>query len=474
MTINPEDKQACYGDKSVVVDTVTDEETAETTPATTPRDPKNIPLLRGTPWQALVVAAVFFCGPGMYSALNALGAGGLRDPHLVNITSAMGYALTAVFSFFGGVVINVLGLRGVLSVGLVSFSLNGAALYCKNKFDVDWFLYFASAVSGFCAAVLWIAQGAITLAYPEPGRRGLFITTFYSSISIGALVGGIIALAFNVEEDGAGSITPISYIPLITISACGPFVAWLLAPPTKVIRTDGLPVKVKKQASPWQEAKKVFGALKKKEILLLVPLFIYSQWFLSWEGNFVAVYHSVRGRALGGFLSSVLAIFGNLAFYVCTDRLGWTRREVVRRGFYIIFTLNSINWVYATVVQKIYADTHPVGLDWTQGEYWLSIVLYLYWSFVNNAFQCYMYFLVGTLSDEVEELARYTSVMKTINTAGIALGYGVQVKWSMMGSEALICGLWFIQIIPTWFVVRAVEDDVKAELSSTGISSDSD
>jgi len=155
MTINPEDKQARYGDKSVVVDTVTDEETAETTPATTPRDPKNIPLLRGTPWQALVVAAVFFCGPGMYSALNALGAGGLRDPHLVNITSAMGYALTAVFSFFGGVVINVLGLRGVLSVGLVSFSLNGAALYCKNKFDVDWFLYFASAVSGFCAAVLW-------------------------------------------------------------------------------------------------------------------------------------------------------------------------------------------------------------------------------------------------------------------------------------------------------------------------------
>lgn len=49
-----------------------------------------------------------------------------------------------------------------------------------------------------------------------------------------------------------------------------------------------------------------------------------------------------------------------------------------------------------------------------------------------------MYYLVGTLSDVVEESARYASVMKTVNTAGAALGYGVQVKWSMMGAEALL------------------------------------
>ena len=53
-------------------------------------------------------------------------------------------------------------------------------------------------------------------------------------------------------------------------------------------------------------------------------------------------------------------------------------------------------------------------------------------------YQCYMYFLVGTLSNQVEGVAGYVSDMKSINTAGIALGYGVQVKWSMMGSEALM------------------------------------
>lgn len=48
--------------------------------------------------------------------------------------------------------------------------------------------------------------------------------------------------------------------------------------------------------------------------------------------------------------------------------------------------------------------------------------------------------------------------MKAVHTGGAALGYGVQVKWSMMGSEALLLGLWVVQIFPTWLVVREVGD----------------
>lgn len=116
-----------------------------------------VPFFRGTIWQALVVAGTFFCAPGMYSAINSLGAGGLRSPLLVNITSSMGYGLTAVFSFFAGSVINVLGLRGTLSIGAVSFPLYGAALYCNVRYKIVWFLYLAQAIQGFCAAVLWYA-----------------------------------------------------------------------------------------------------------------------------------------------------------------------------------------------------------------------------------------------------------------------------------------------------------------------------
>lgn len=109
-------------------------------------------------------------------------------------------------------------------------------------------------------------------------------------------------------------------------------------------------------------------------------MFIYSQWFLSYHGTFLAVYHGVRGRALGGLLSSVSGILGTWAFWVLADLTGWNQKQVLRRGYYIIFSLQTAVWIYTTVVQKIYSNTKPVGLDWLESEYWLSVVLYTIWS----------------------------------------------------------------------------------------------
>lgn len=49
-----------------------------------------------------------------------------------------------------------------------------------------------------------------------------------------------------------------------------------------------------------------------------------------------------------------------------------------------------------------------------------------------------MYAVVGSLTDDVDELERYTGFLKAVNTGGAALGYAVQVEWSMMGAEALL------------------------------------
>lgn len=49
-----------------------------------------------------------------------------------------------------------------------------------------------------------------------------------------------------------------------------------------------------------------------------------------------------------------------------------------------------------------------------------------------------MYAVVGTLTEDIDELQRYTGWLKAVNTGGAALGYAVQVKWSMMGAEAIL------------------------------------
>ncbi|KAH6880007.1 major facilitator superfamily domain-containing protein [Thelonectria olida] len=440
---------------------------------TEPVIPDKIPFFRGTTFQALVVAFLFFSGPGMISALGAVGAGGLKDPLLVNITNGMQYGMNCLFAFFAGVVVNLIGVRGALSFGLLCFPIRGAALYCANKFKTVWFMYFASAVGGLTSSILWVVTGAIVLSYPEPSKKGFFISSWYNSLSLGTLLGGIIALAFNTTRNTAGSISPITYIPLYSLSSAAPILAWLLSPPEKVVRADGQPVKMNRQAGPWAEAKRTFSSVRRREIILLLPMFTYSQWYLSYHGNFNAVYHSVRGRALGGLLHSITGILGNISFWYMTDRTGWTRSQVARRGYYIIFTLYTISWIYNIVVQKLYTDWSPVGLDWVEGDYWLSIILYVFWQYANDMYQCYVYFLIGTLSTEVEELARYTGILKTVNTAGAAFGYAVQVKWNMLGAASLLTGLWFAQIIPTWLVVREVSDQEPTEERASSASGSS-
>jgi ammonia channel protein AmtB len=127
------------------------------------------------------------------------------------------------------------------------------------------------------------------------------------------------------------------------------------------------------------ELKSTFSALKRQEILLLLPLFIFSQWFLSYKGTFVATYHSVRGRALTGFLSAFAGITGTFLAGIFLDRTSIPRSKRFRWAYITIYTLYTAVMVWATVVQWWYQKTKPSGLDWKQGEFYASFLLLLLW-----------------------------------------------------------------------------------------------
>jgi hypothetical protein len=120
-----------------------------------------IPWFRSTRFQAAVLGGSFFCGPGMYYALTALGAGGLESATLVNTINGISFGLNAVFAFFSGIFINFFGVRLSLSLGLIGFSIYGAALYCNNRFGTVWLLYFSSVLQGYCTAVLWYENSSV-------------------------------------------------------------------------------------------------------------------------------------------------------------------------------------------------------------------------------------------------------------------------------------------------------------------------
>jgi hypothetical protein len=100
---------------------------------------------RGTLFNACIIGGVGFTAPGLWNAMNALGAGGAQEPFLINAANAlvfglsmwclaviklkfsMGFALTCllvgILCLFGGPIANRIGLRWTLMLGAVGYPL---------------------------------------------------------------------------------------------------------------------------------------------------------------------------------------------------------------------------------------------------------------------------------------------------------------------------------------------------------------
>lgn len=93
--------------------------------------PKGLRGLYSSPTtQIVLLGFVCFMCPGLFNALNGLGAGGQVDSTVsANANSAL-YATFAVAAFFAGSINNTLGSRLTLLIGSTAYSLYiGAFLY---------------------------------------------------------------------------------------------------------------------------------------------------------------------------------------------------------------------------------------------------------------------------------------------------------------------------------------------------------
>lgn len=55
--------------------------------------------------------------PGIWGAMNSLGAGGSQSPQLVNAANALTFCLMVVSCYFSSVIIRYIGVKGALIFG---------------------------------------------------------------------------------------------------------------------------------------------------------------------------------------------------------------------------------------------------------------------------------------------------------------------------------------------------------------------
>lgn len=55
--------------------------------------------------------------PGIWGAMNSLGAGGSASPQLINAANALTFCLMVLSCFFSTVVVHYIGIKGALIFG---------------------------------------------------------------------------------------------------------------------------------------------------------------------------------------------------------------------------------------------------------------------------------------------------------------------------------------------------------------------
>ena len=333
---------------------------------------------RSTIYNALILGLCNFLAPGIWGAMNSLGGGGEEKPYLVNAANALTFGLMVVSCFFGSVVVRFIGIKWTLIVGTMGYAPYAAGLYANNRFGDEWLVILGAALCGISAGIFWMAEAAIALAYPEPYNQGRFLGFWLSFRVGGQILGGAINLGLNSNRSTAGSVSYTVYLIFIALQALGPFAGLLLNSPSKVQRKDGIAVKLQVGNSVGYELKTMSKLFINRKFLLIVPFICQAVYTEAVMFSYESLWLSVRARALGSFLSGVVALVAGNILGAFLDSKSITLRARTRYAFFFVVGWQGLCWIWASVVTTEFHKTNPI-YDWVDPGFGKAFALFLFW-----------------------------------------------------------------------------------------------
>lgn len=72
---------------------------------------------RSTFYNITILGVCNFAAPGIWGAMNSLGAGGAQKPYLVNTANALTFCLMVVSCLFSSALVRLIGIKGALLFG---------------------------------------------------------------------------------------------------------------------------------------------------------------------------------------------------------------------------------------------------------------------------------------------------------------------------------------------------------------------
>ncbi|KAG4414561.1 hypothetical protein IFR04_012309 [Cadophora malorum] len=412
---------------------------------------------RSTFYNALILGICNFLAPGIWGAMNSLGAGGQQKPYLVNAANTLTFCLMVVSCFFSPILVKAIGIKYTLIFGTMGYAPYAAGLYTNNRFGNEWFVLLGAALCGISAGVFWMAEAAIALAYPEPHNQGRFLGFWLSFRIGGQVLGGAINLGINANNSKAGKVSYNVYLAFIALQALGPFAGLLLNKPEKVQRTDGVKVKLAITNNAMYELRANIKLFFSKNFLLLVPVIAQAVYAEAVFFTFQSLWFSVRARALGSFLSGIVAMIGGNVLGAFLDSKKFSLKTRARVAYIAILGLQGVWWIWATILVTDFHKTRPT-FDWADKGFGKGFALFLFWVIGFQVNYMYLYFVVGELAGTDAEVIRIAGLLRGTESAVQAVSYGLNsIKiFADVGGVYLNFGLWGLALLPGWLVVRQI------------------
>lgn len=304
-----------------------------------------------------------------------------------------------------------------------------------------------------------MAEAAIALSYPEPHNQGRFLGFWLSFRVLGQILGGAVNLGLNIDRNEAGSVSYSVFQIFIALQAAAPFAGLLLTAPAKVERTDGVTVScgIPRDESSLKEMVSTGKLFLGKPFLLIIPLIAQSVFAEAVYFTFQGLWFTVRARALGSFLSGIVAIVGGNILGVFLDNRKFAARIRSRWSFAVIITLQGAWWMWGTIIVTGYRREQPT-FDWVDAGFGRGFAWFLLMVMSFQLNYMYLYVVVGSLAKNEAEIIRYAGLLRGTESAAQAVSYGL-TSVSVMGQAGAVYlnfGLWAISIIPAWFVVKEI------------------
>lgn len=359
--------------------------------------------------QLVLVSFVCFLCPGMFNAVSGLGGGGQVDAGDVSDANTALYSTFAVVGFFAGSIANWIGLRLTLSIGGFGYFLYVAALLSYNHNKNVGFLIFAGALLGVCGGLLWCAQGAVMMSYPNEKEKGKFISIFWVIFNLGGVIGSLVSnLPFPIHaqadtvqvplgqnlHSSSGQVNDGTYIAFMVLMAIGFILAWILVDSKYVVRHDNSRVITMRNPTWKSEFLGLINILRTDwYIIFFFPMFFASNWFYGYHFNSVnGAYFNIRTRSLNSLLYWLTQMVGAFIFGQTLDMKYFSRPTRAKINFCFLLAITMGIWGGGYAFQKQYTrETVTATMDWADSGYVGPMFLYIFYGFYDAAFQTCAY-----------------------------------------------------------------------------------